>query len=139
MKMLCSIPLLLGALLLSGCAGSQRILTGTVAGGMGALAGRSLGKGKPIATALGAGAGVLAGEALQYAIDNRTHDAFSAGFDKGRSDTAKNQYWIMVNHQKSAIGDGTGQSFSVHEINLPERFEDGSWRTPSKRQFRFDE
>ena len=139
MKMLCSIPLLLGALLLSGCAGSQRILTGTVAGGMGALAGRSLGNGKPLATALGAGAGVLAGEALQYAMDNRTHDAFSAGLDKGRSDTAKNQYWIMVNHQKFAA-DNTGErSSSFQKIDLPERLENGVWRTPAKLQLHFDE
>jgi hypothetical protein len=139
MKMLCSIPLLLGALLLSGCAGSQRVLTGTVAGGMGALAGHSLGNGKPLATALGAGAGVLAGEALQYAMDNRTRDAFSAGFDKGRSDTAKNQYWIMVNHQKFA-GDNTGERpDSFQEIDLPEHLENGAWRTPSKLQLHFDE
>jgi hypothetical protein len=139
MKITGTIPPLLCVLLLSGCAGSQRLLTGTIGGGLGALAGHSLGDRKPVATAIGAGAGVLASEALQFVADHKTRDAFNAGFDKGRSDTAKNQYWIMVNHQKSAIGDGTGEAFSVHEINLPERFEDGSWRTPSRRQLRFDE
>ena len=139
MKIFGTIPLLLGALLLSGCAGSQRVLTGTLGGGVGALAGRSLGNGKPVATALGAGAGVLAGEALQYAMDNRTRDAFSAGFDKGRSDTAKNQYWIMVNHQKFAGDTGEGRDISVQEIELPERLENGVWRTSSKRRFLFDE
>jgi hypothetical protein len=139
MKMRCSTPLLLGALLLSGCAGSQRVLTGTLAGGAGALAGRSLGNGKPLATAIGAGAGVLAGEALQYAMNNQTREAFSAGFDKGRSDTAKNQYWIMVNHQKFA-GDNVGEwNASFQEIDLPERLENGVWRTPGKLQLHFDE
>jgi hypothetical protein len=138
MKILRTIPPLLGVLLLSGCAGSPRVLTGTLGGGIGALAGHSLGQGKPVATALGAGAGVLAGEALQYALDSRAHDAFTAGFDKGRSDTAKNQYWIMVNHQKSA-GSAGEDTFSVEEIALPERLENGAWRTPSKRQLRFDE
>ena len=139
MKMLCSLPLLLGVLLLSGCAGSKRVLTGTVGGGLGALAGRSLGNGKPLATGLGAGAGVLAAEALQYASDERTRDAFSAGFDKGRSDTAKNQYWIMVNHQKFA-GDNAGEHLgNFEEIDLPERLENGVWRTPAKLQLHFDE
>jgi len=90
-------------------------------------------------SALGAGAGVLAGEALQYAMDNRTRDAFSAGFDKGRSDTAKNQYWIMVNHQKFAGDTGEGRDISVQEIELPERLENGVWRTSSKQRFLFDE
>lgn len=138
MKIARTIPPLLGVLLLSGCAGSPRVLTGTIGGGLGALAGHTLGNGKPVATALGAGAGVLAGEALQYAVDHRTHDAFNAGFDKGRSDTAKNQYWIMVNHQKSA-GSAEEGAFSVHEIELPERLENGAWRMPSRRQLRFDE
>ena len=126
---------LLGVLFLSGCASSNRVLTDGAGAGIGALAGRALGNGKPIPTALGAGAGVLAGEALNYAMDNRTRDAFNVGFDKGRSDTAKNQYWIMVNHQKAAGEDG----FSGADIELPERLENGVWRTPTRRQLRFDE
>src|SRR5256885_5051540 len=86
-----------GGLLLVGCAGTTRVLTDTAAASVGAVAGNTLGKGNPLITAAGAGAGVLLGETLNYANDNHAKKAYAQGFDKGRSDAVKQQYWVMVN------------------------------------------
>jgi len=64
MKIRITIPLLLFGLLLSGCAGTRRVVTDTAGAGLGAFVGNKLGKGNPLATVAGAGAGALAGEAL---------------------------------------------------------------------------
>ena len=100
MKIRITIPLLLFGFLLSGCAGTRRIATDTAGAGLGALVGNKLGKGKPLATVAGAAAGVLAGEALNYVTDAHTKATYEEGFDKGRSDAAKQQYEIPFPEQK---------------------------------------
>ena len=70
MKIGKSLLLILALALLPGCAGTTRVLTDTVAAGVGGYAGSKLGKGDPLITAAGAGAGVLLGESLNFANDN---------------------------------------------------------------------
>ena len=138
MKTRITIPLLLFGLLLSGCAGTRRVVMDTAGAGLGALAGHQLGKGKAIATVAGAGAGVLVGEALNYATDVHAKAAYEEGFDKGRSDAAKQQYWIMVNHQKAAGRDGE-ENINFYEIPFPEQKVDGVLLNPTTKVLRVGE
>ena len=96
-----SLSLILALSALAGCAGTTRVFTDTVGAGVGAIAGNKLGKSNPLITAASAGAGVLLGETLNYANDNHAKKAYAEGFDKGRSDAVKQQYWVMINQQKA--------------------------------------
>lgn len=125
------------AILLSGCAGMNRVATDAVAVSAGGLAAHKLSKGDPLVTAAGAGAGLLLGEALNFANDARSKKAYVTGFDKGRSDAVKQQYWIMVNQQR---GNGYfDENISLFDIALPERMEDGALFNPSFRTLRIEE
>jgi len=133
-------PLLLTiAMLLAGCAGATRIVTDTVAAGGGALIANKLSKGNPLITAAGGGAGVLLGETLNYANDNNAKKAYASGFDKGRSDAVKQQYWVMVNHQKAAEGHEFDEHISLYEIPMPEQEIDGVILKPTTKILRIQE
>jgi len=123
--------------LLAGCAGVNRVVTDAVAVGAGGLAAHKLSNGDPLITAAGAGAGLLLGETLNFANDARSQKAYTTGFDKGRSDAAKQQYWIMVNQQRESTPfDG---NVSLFDIALPEHQKDGALFNPSVKTLRIDE
>lgn len=127
------------AILLSGCAGTTRVLTDTVGAGGGAFVGNKLSHGNPLITAAGAGAGVLLGETLNYANDNHAKKAYAQGFDKGRSDAVKQQYWVMVNQQKAGEGNGVDEKISLYEIPVPEQKIDGVILKPTTKVLRIEE
>ena len=123
----------------SGCAGTTRVVTDTMTAGVGAFAGSKLGNGDPLITAAGAGAGVLLGEALNYANDNHAKKAYSVGFNKGRSDAVKQQYWVMVNQQKAEEGKAFDENISLFEIPVPEQRIDGVILKPTTKILRIEE
>ena len=125
--------------LLAGCAGTTRVLTDTVGAGVGAIAGNKLGKGNPLITAAGAGAGVLLGETLNFANDSHAKRAYVEGFDKGRSDAVKQQYWVMVNQQKAEEGKSLDENISLFEIPVPEQRIDGVILKPTTKILRIEE
>jgi len=125
--------------LFQGCAGTTRVVTDTLGAGVGAVVGNKLGKGDPLITAAGAGAGVLLGEAVNYANDNHAKKAYAQGFDKGRSDAVKQQYWVMVNHQKAAEGRAFDENISLFEIPVPEQRIDGVILKPTTKILRIEE
>lgn len=125
--------------LLVGCAGTTRVLTDTAAAGVGAVAGNTLGKGNPLITAAGAGAGVLLGETLNYANDSHAKKAYAQGFDKGRSDAVKQQYWMMVNQQKAEEGHSFDEHISLYDIPVPEQRIDGVILKPTTKTLRIEE
>ena len=131
--------LLIATMLLAGCAGTTRVVTDTVAAGGGAFAGNELGKGNPLITAAGAGAGVLLGETLNYANDNNAKKAYATGFDKGRSDAVKQQYWVMINQQKAAEGHEFDEPISLYDIPVPEQQIDGVILKPTIKTLRIEE
>lgn len=134
------IPVLLtAAMLLTGCAGTTRVLTDTAAAGVGAYAANKLSNGNPYITAAGGAAGVLAGEALNFAGDSSAKKAFAKGFDKGRSDAVKQQYWVMVNQQKAAEGHEFDQHISLYDIPVPEQQIDGVILKPTTKVLRIEE
>ena len=85
--------------LLAGCAVTRPI--GDVAfGAGGAYLGHELSNGDPVATAAGAAGGVILSEGLHYAARKQSDKAYAAGYDKGKSDAVKQQYWLYVSMQK---------------------------------------
>ncbi len=139
MKIGTSLLLIILSMFLNGCAGTTRVVTDTMAAGAGAFAGNKLGKGDPLITAAGAGAGVLLGEALNYANDNHAKKAYAEGFNKGRSDAVKQQYWVMVNQQKAEEGKTFDENISLFEIPVPEQRIDGVILKPTTKVLRIEE
>jgi hypothetical protein len=132
--LLITLPALLGA-----CAGTTRVVTDTALAGVGAIAGNKLGDGDPLITAAGAAGGVLVGEALNWTNDNHAKKAYAQGFDKGRSDAVKQQYWVMVNQQKAAEGQTFDEDISLFEIPVPEQRIDGVILKPTTKILRIEE
>ena len=139
MKATTPLVLILALYLLSGCAETTRVLTDTAGAGVGAIAGNKLGKGNPLLTAAGAGAGVLLGETLNYANNNHARKAYAEGFDKGRSDAVKQQYWLMVSQQKAEEGRSLDENISLFEIPVPEQRIDGVILKPTTKILRIEE
>ena len=122
---------------LTSCAGTTRIATDTIGAGAGAFAGNALGKGNPLITAAGAVGGVLLGETLNYASDTHARKALVEGYNKGRSDAVKQQYWLMVDQQKDAPNQEP--SISLYDVPLPEQQVDGVILTPRTATLRIEE
>ncbi|MEO8352273.1 MAG: hypothetical protein ABI680_11125 [Chthoniobacteraceae bacterium] len=125
--------------LLSGCAGTTRVVTDTLSAGVGGGAANLLTKGNPIATAAGAAGGVLLGETLNYASANNANKARLEGYNKGRSDAVKQQYWVQVNQQKAAEDHAFDENISLFDIPIPEQRIDGVILKPTTKILRIEE
>src|SRR5688572_9270531 len=99
MKTIYLLVLTASSILFAGCAATRPISDIALAGGGAALA-NELSHGDPLLTAAGAAGGVLISEGIHYANRKQTQKAYGSGYEKGRSDAVKQQYWILVNHQK---------------------------------------
>lgn len=128
------LPSLALIFIFTSCAPSSRLVTHAFGAAGGAALGHGLSDGDPYLTAAGAAAGLLAGEAVNHSRDQQTRQSFTRGYDKGRSDAVKQQYWLMVDRQRSDGGfpdDGIGLfDFPLPNL-LPDgtRFHPGSTRT----------
>src|SRR6266480_953252 len=86
--------------LLTGCA-ATRPISDVAMGSGGAVLASELSEGNPAAIAGGAAGGVLLSEGLHYAAKKQCEKAYLTGYDKGRSDAVKQQYWLYVDLQRS--------------------------------------
>ncbi|HTR43316.1 MAG TPA: hypothetical protein VMH87_17020 [Pseudomonadales bacterium] len=131
------IPLAGLVCLFTGCAAATRSVTDVGLGAGGAALGGVLSKGNPYAIAGGAAGGVLVGEGLHYANDKLNDQSYQTGYDKGRSDAVKQQYWLYVSMQQANAGDdGKVQLYQVH---LPEQVIDGVIFEPTTQFLRVEE
>ena len=73
-------------------------------------------------------------ETLNYASNSAAEKARKDGYYKGRSDAVKQQYWIMVNQQRSA--EQANQDIALYEIPIPEQEIDGVMIQPTTRVLR---
>lgn len=126
---------------LTGCAGFSptRIATDTLGAGGGAAIANQLSHGNPLVTAAGAGAGVLLSETVNGVSENTAKKAYANGYDKGRSDAVKQQYWAAINQQKAAEGAEAGENTTLYQIPLPEQRIDGAILKPTTRTLRIQE
>jgi hypothetical protein len=122
--------------LFSGCS-AMRPIDDAALGAGGAYLGNELSHGNPIATVGGAAGGVLISEGLHYAAKTQTDKAFANGYDKGKSDAVKQQYWLYVSMQHPQSGqDG---SVRLYPVQLPEQHIDGVTFQPSTKYLRIEE
>ena len=121
--------------LFSGCA-VTRPIADVAAGAGGAYLGNQLSHGDPVATAAGAAGGVVVSETLHYAAKTQSEKAFAAGYDKGKSDAVKQQYWLYVDAQKQRNQVG---NIRLYPVQLPEQRIDGVTFQPSMKYLRIEE
>ena len=131
------IPLACAVCLFTGCAAATRTVTDVGLGAGGAALGGVFSKGNPYAIAGGAAGGVLVGEGLHYANDKLNDQSYQTGYDKGRSDAVKQQYWLYVSLQQAKAGDD-GQ-VRLYEVHLPEQVIDGVIFQPTTQFLRIEE
>jgi outer membrane lipoprotein SlyB len=123
------------AILLGGCSSTRPI--GDVAlGAGGAVLGNQLSEGNPVATAAGAVGGVLLSEGLHYLANKQSQKSYLAGYDKGKSDAVKQQYWLQVGQQREPT---SSPSVRLYPIQLPEQRIDGVVFQPSTKYLRIEE
>ena len=140
MKILPLIAATTVAALFTGCAGMSptRLVGNTIGVAGGASLGSTLGKRNPLATAAGAGAGLLLSESLHAGSTAAVNKSYAAGYEKGRSDSAKQQYHTLINQQRQPAG-GTDEPATLFDIPLPEREVGGAILKPSTRTLRIQE
>ncbi len=124
--------------LFAGCA-ATRPISDVALGAGGAYLGHELSGGDPLATAVGAAGGVILSEGLHYAAKKQSEKAYAAGYDKGKSDAVKQQYWVMVNQQKAAEGQPFDERISLYEIPVPEQQIGGVILKPTTKILRIEE
>jgi len=122
-KMLQFIPLVCAVSLFTGCAAVTRTATDVGLGAGGAALGAELSHNNPYAIAGGAAAGTLIGEGLHYANGKLNDRAYHTGYDKGRSDAVKQQYWLYIAMQQDKAG--SRGRVRLYPVRLPEQVIDG--------------
>jgi hypothetical protein len=123
--------------LFTGCAAVTRPVTDVALGAGGAALGGELSHNNPIAIAGGAAGGVLLGEGLHYATSKQTDKSYQDGYDKGRSDAVKQQYWLYVAVQQQAANGN--HHVRLYEVHLPEQVIDGVIFQPTTQFLRIEQ
>jgi len=131
------IPLAGVVCLFTGCAALTRTTTDVGLGAGGAAIGGVLSKGNPLAIVGGAAGGVLLGEGLHYANGKLNNQSYQTGYDKGRSDAVKQQYWLYVSLQQAKAGD-EGR-VRLYQVQLPEQVIDGVIFKPTTQFLRIEQ
>ena len=121
--------------LFAGCA-ATRSVSDVALGAGGAYLGHELSNGDPLVAAAGAAGGVVVSETLHYAAKKQTEKAYAMGYDKGKSDAVKQQYWLYVSMQKRRNQVG---SVRLYPVQLPEQRIDGVTFQPSTKYLRIEE
>jgi hypothetical protein len=132
---------LLVSAMLTSCAGVSptRIIGNTVAAASGAFIGNKLSNGNPLITTAAAGGGVLLSESLQAQSNASSRKSYDAGYDKARSDSAKQQYQVLNDRQRLGPQLDDRANVRLLEVPLPERQENGVILAPSTATIRIQE
>ena len=121
--------------LFAGCAATCPI-SDVALGAGGAYLGHELSNGDPLVTAAGAAGGVVISETLHYAAKKQAEKAYATGYDKGKSDAVKQQYWLYVSMQRQRNQVG---HVRLYPVQLPEQRIDGVTFQPSIKHLRIEE
>lgn len=120
---------------LAGCSSSRAIGDVTLGAG-GAVMGNQLSHGSAAGTAVGAAGGVLLNEGVHYLANKQSQKAYMTGYDKGRSDAVKQQYWLQVSQQRE---DTRAGHIRLYPVQLPEQRIDGVIFQPTTKYLRIEE
>jgi hypothetical protein len=121
--------------LFAGCA-ATRPISDVALGAGGAYLGYEISNGDPLITAAGAAGGVVVSETLHYAAKKQADKAYAAGYDKGKSDAVKQQYWLYVAMQQRR---NQVANVRLYPVQLPEQRIDGVTFQPSTKLLRIEE
>jgi uncharacterized protein YcfJ len=129
------------AAMLTSCAdvSPTRVIGDTTGAVGGALIGHAISKGNPLVTAAGAGAGVLVSETLQGASNASAKKSYTEGYEKGRSDSAKQRFQSLIDKQRTGPQSSDAASVRLLEVPLPEREQNGVILAPSTATIRIQE
>ncbi len=132
---------LLACALLAGCAGigPTRLIGDTAGVAGGALLGSTLSKGNPLITAAGAAGGLLASEAIQAGSKAVQKNSYASGYEKGRSDAAKQEYQTLIDRQRTPPDADEAANVRLLEVPLPEREVNGATLAPTTATIRIQE
>lgn len=133
MKAYCLILIL--PLFAAGCSMVEPLTDAAAGAGGGYIADR-LSNGNPAITAAGAAGGVLLSEGGFYLANREATNAYAAGYNQGRSDAVKQQYWILVEQQQQQ-GKPT-ENISLYAIPVPEQTVDGVILEPTTKYLRIE-
>jgi len=122
---------------LCGCAGLERPLSDVASGAGGAYLGNRVSGGDPIATAGGAGGGVLLSEGVHALNSRNQKKAYNDGYSHGAGDTVRQLYWKLQDQQRTK---SDPESYRLYEVLIPEHLdEDGVLLKPTTRVIRIQE
>jgi hypothetical protein len=121
--------------LLAGCAATRPISDIALGAGGAALA-NQLSDGNVAMTAAGAAGGVMVSEGLHYASSKQSQKAYQTGYEKGKSDAVKQQYWLYVDMQHAR---NRTDRIRLYEVQLPEQRIDGAIFKPTTKYLRIEE
>lgn len=113
---------------------SRNFVTTAAATATGGYIGAKEGGGKARNAALGAAAGFIAGETINYFNNQAQREAYTAGYEKGQSNAVKQQYWIARANQRARDSDDVEESY--YEIDVPETTREGVRREATTRVIR---
>jgi hypothetical protein len=127
--------------LLGGCTGigPTRIVSDTAGVVGGALLGSTLSKGNPLITAAGAGGGLLASELLQAGSNVAQKNSYASGYEKSRSDAAKQQFQTLADRQRTAPETDDATNVRLLEVPFPERQVNGVTLAPTSATIRIQD
>ena len=120
-----SLFLMVSLLTLAGCNSLPEVGTVAAGGAGGAALAHELSDGDLGWTALGAAAGSLAGMGAAHLIEENEREAYQAGYDAGRNQAVKQQYWMLQNQQRESSLGNTDDTAVWVPITLPEEEVDG--------------
>jgi hypothetical protein len=129
------ISILFVLLLVAGCAAVRPVTDMALGAGGGALA-NDLSHGNPGITAAGAAGGVLLSEGAFYLSGKQSDKAYVTGYEKGRSDAVKQQYWIQIHQQQQQKT--LPENISLYAIPIPEQNIDGVILNPTTKFLRIE-
>jgi len=135
MKSYYLILIFLVPIFVAGCA-AVRPVTDMAAGAGGGYIADKLSNGNPGITAAGAAGGVLLSEGGFYLAGKQASNAYNAGYDKGRSDAVKQQYWILIHQQQQQ--NSVPENISLYAIPIPEQTIDGTILNPTTKYLRIE-
>jgi hypothetical protein len=129
------------AAFMSGCstmsggtaASTQSFLTTGATTAAGAYIGGK--QGKPADAVIGAAAGYVVGEGINYLSNKSQRGAYLAGYEKGQSNAVKQQYWIARDNQRPRPQDD-GYEESLYEVPIPANDQNGVQREATTRVIR---
>jgi hypothetical protein len=121
-------------LFLCGCSSLTQPVSDVAMGAGGGALADYFSNGNPAITAAGAAGGVAVSEGLGYVERKEQNNAYSNGYEKGRSDAVKQQYWILVSQQKNPSGQSDGVRY--YPIQIPEQTINGVILEPTTEYIR---